>query len=237
MKVMIAIGSYAPVNSMVYENHMHFFGNEACTLKGIHQIGVQVWRRTPLTVFRSQAVEKAVDGGFDKLVFLDDDLALENTAGTSIIGRMLSHERGFVTTVVHHRNYPFLPMLFMEHKEGQFHPIIDWPRDRLSEIDLSHLAFVMLDVQKLQSLREHEKDLFVMKQGGSDDIRFCRLWREFFNESPWIDPDIRTKHLGKENFLDEESFKNAMKDVDVNDGVAMTAWLRKHGFSAVEVKK
>ena len=46
MKIMIAVGSYAPVNPHVYGNHISFFANEITSLKDSgHQISFRTFIR------------------------------------------------------------------------------------------------------------------------------------------------------------------------------------------------
>ena len=235
MKIMIAVGSYAPVNPHVYANHISFFANELMALKDSgHQLSFHAYIRMPLTVFRYTAMSDAIGHGYDKLVYLDDDLQVKFTPGESVLKKMFDHHHPFVTTVVHQRQYPHLPMLFFDQGDG-IAPAVDWPRDKAEEIDISHLAFVMLDVGWLKEYEKKVEHVFLeVGQGGRDDIRFCRGATNLFNVRPLVEPSIHTRHAGKEVFIDTPIFERAMQAAP-KGGPELVAWLKQHGLKTFEV--
>jgi len=166
----------------------------------------------PVVEAREELVNTALEGGFDYIWFLDDDMVFP----VNSFRRLISQDKDFISGIAFMKKPPFAPTCLKckTYRKGKkihekYSPIIDYPDDTF-EVDGIGLfcAVIKVDaIKKLRTPRFHDPLLDTLSKIG-EDVGFCRrMWEAGYKL--YCDPNVKTGHLdGKGHLITELDFRH-----------------------------
>ena len=202
-RILVAVGSYAPVAPSVYANHVAWLSSEANSGADL-SFHFATWSRTPLALFRRQAAEVTLEKNFDALLFADDDVMVELVEGKSVMRTMLEQleYHPVVCAPVFARVAPHNPMTFRFSADGNCVPFYS---GKPYLADGASLAFTMIRRDELSRQSQVRGDQLFEPGESSDDIMFCNEVRRN-GGTILVLPEIRTCHLGRPKRIGEATW-------------------------------
>ena len=199
MKLLIAV----PCMDMVHA----LFASSLCNLllsKQDEEIHVEFGVASLIYDTRNQLLEKAISGGFDRILWLDSDMEFEPE-----ILRILSNDldNGFdiVSGLYFKRVQPHQPTIFkkcdIERLEGnKLNPVnefyLDYPQNSIFEIAACGFGCVMMNVAAVASVIDaYGRFLFAPVGGFGEDLSFCMRARAAGLQI-WCDSRVKLGHVG-----------------------------------------
>ena len=152
---------------------------------------------------RNQLAGVAIDGGFDRVLWLDSDMI----PAPDMFRRLSEHlDQGkeFVTGLYFTRKSPIRPVIYrdlrMEHEERAFPvPIADWfddyARDSLFPVKACGFGCVMTTTDLLRRVQQKHGLPFSPVMGWGEDLSFC-LRAADVGATLWCDSSIKLGHVG-----------------------------------------
>lgn len=208
MKTLIAI----PCMDMVHTQFMQ-------ALIGMRRVGectVSITVSTLVHNARNLLAKQAVDGGFDRIMWLDSDMVFD----TDLMERLssdLDEGREFVTGVYHKRKPPFTATIFKD--VGLYvgnalvmpkaEAFIDYPENDIFEVDACGFGCVMHSVELLKKVGGRFGPPFAMLPGFGEDISFCMRLEEL-GVKMYADSRIKLGHIG--SFAVDADFARKIKE-------------------------
>lgn len=156
---------------------------------------------------RNQLAERAINGGFDRVLWLDTDMIFEPDlfehlhadldAGREFVCGMYTTRREHIHPVV------FDAITFTEQDGPQAHWFQDPPTDKIFEIVACGFGCVMMNTKLLKDVSEAFGRPFSPIPGFGEDLSFCmrvsQMGRRMF-----CDPVIKLGHVGQKTYSVEE---------------------------------
>src|SRR5687767_11134475 len=125
MKTLVGINNLTMVDQMAYANHSQFWyrlgvwkGKEEAAGQSV-EFALCNPRRMTIDRMRNEAAKIALEGEFDYLMFIDDDVLVPFDA----FHKLVKHDKDIIAGVTIIRGYPFHPMIFNfseEYKENSY---------------------------------------------------------------------------------------------------------------------
>lgn len=160
---------------------------------------------------RNDLTRKAIDGGFDRILWLDSDMVFEPDLMERLSAR-LDTGIEFVSGLYFKRREPVAPVIFKTcgsyERKGQLipfaSPYLDYPEDKLFEIAAAGFGGCMMTVDLVKKVWEKFGYPFSPMLGFGEDLSFCcRVSR--LGSKMWCDPTVKLGHTGYKTF-DESDY-------------------------------
>ncbi len=207
MKIIIGINNLTSVDQLAYGNHLQFFYRLGRSAKpdDIHVVCNP--RRMSIDRMRNFCAKVALEGEFDWLLFLDDDVIVPPPF--KFLERMISYNKDILAGITIIRGYPFHPMVF---KEGPDYPesFYDDYKDHKDEEGLVECDAVgfSLCLIKVDLLRKMRPPYFITGPNHTEDIYFCKRAKEQVPGTKiYADPSIETGHILGSEIVEPNSIK------------------------------
>lgn len=152
---------------------------------------------------RNHALEQAVLGDYDRILWLDSDMTFEPDTMMRLIEDLDSgHE--IVSGLYFKRRPPYTAVLFkrlfLDEKEGYKIPVNDeyndYPKDSLFQLEGFGFGCVMMEVSAVKKIMEkYGAKLCMPVAGFGEDLSFC-LRAKYAGVDLWCDSRIKCGHIG-----------------------------------------
>ena len=209
MKTMVAIPCMDMINTQFMQSvlNLGFFGECQLALAS----GSLVYDA------RNQLAEKAVDEGFDRVLWLDSDMTFQ----PDMFKRFhedLDEGRDFVSGLYVKRKVPIEPVIYSKceetkNEQGRNVPVIesykDYPRDSIFDIQACGFGAVMMNTSVIKTVMDHYGLPFYPAGGFGEDLIFC--YRARMQRIPiYCDSRIKCGHIGYYTFTEETYQKGVL---------------------------
>lgn len=161
---------------------------------------------------RNMLAEKAVNGRFDRVLWLDSDMSFEPDLMERFAAD-LDEGREFVSCLYFTRKNPVKPVVYSEcdiSKTGRITltPYSDYPRDSIFRIRACGFGAVMHSVDLLRKIGDKYGRPFSPEIGFGEDLSFCRR-AEGVGAELYCDSRIRPGHIGL-SIINESTWLDVM---------------------------
>ena len=163
---------------------------------------------------RNQLAKKAVDEGFDRVLWLDSDMVFQPDLFKRLKER-LDEGHDFVSGIYFSRKQPVHPVFYEECKitkneAGQTIPMIepfkDYPENDLFEIQACGFGGVMMNTSIIKAVNDKYGLPFYPILGFGEDLAFCYRLKQL-GIKMMCDSSIKLGHLGTRE-ITEETWRN-----------------------------
>ena len=160
---------------------------------------------------RNKAAMEAIQGGFDRVLWLDSDMEFQPDLMERLSARM-DEGRDFVTGLYFQRKDPFKPVIYRElyirqredgAQEAVSEACEEFPPDGIFEVAACGFGIAMTSVQLLRDVTEKYGMPFTPIEGWGEDLAFC-LRATDAGYRIWCDSSIRAGHIGLKTFYEED---------------------------------
>lgn len=212
MKTLIAINNLVQIDQFAYANHIQFFFRLGVMKGRASENGEEVDfsffnpRRMSIDRMRNEAAKLAMEGEFDYLMFIDDDVLIHPTA----FNLLRSHDKDITAGVTHIRGYPFMPMIFNftdeEYKKNSY--VKDYkekadPDTGLLRCDAVGFSCCLIKVSLLKKINP---PFFITSYNQTEDVFFCKRAKEQVPDvSIYVDINVKTAHNLGSDFVDPDN--------------------------------
>ncbi len=159
---------------------------------------------------REQLAQYSLDGGFDYLFMIDDDMICP----LDLFEKLYANKKDICAALAFTRNPPHGPVLY--NLEKGFDPfrgeryycnysVKTYPKETLVECDAVGFGAVLIKVDVLRGMK---KPYFMSTSGAGEDIHFCHMAREA-GFRVFMDTRVKLGHLGYPKVITEETFESA----------------------------
>lgn len=190
-KTVVGINTLTAISQPVYSNHIQFFyrlGKNYPT----HDFALLNPYRMSIDMMRNHAVRVALEGEFDYVMFIDDDVLIPFDA----YGKLVAADKDIVAGNVVIRGYPYNNMCFkLTEDRSRLDYYNDLPKEQLVKVDAIGCSCVLIKVELLKKL---SPPYFVTGTHNTEDIYLCmKAQREVGaeNVSIFVDTTIECGHL------------------------------------------
>ena len=153
---------------------------------------------------RNNLAAKAIDEGFDRVLWLDSDMRFQPDM-LERMNALMDAGHPFVCGLFFTRKAPITPCVYacLEMHEGTpiCIPFQHWP-DEPFEAQACGFGAVLTSVDLLRRVKEKFPQPFTPIPGFSEDFSFC-LRARAFGVFPWCDPAIKVDHIGVSIFNEQ----------------------------------
>lgn len=162
---------------------------------------------------RNLLAKRAVDGGFDRILFLDSDMVFMPTLLQELSADM-DEGREFVTGLAFKRKNPVTPTIYKETgytKEGKelipyALPMTEYPRNSIFEVKATGLACSMISTDLIMKVFNEFGAPFSPQPGFGEDLSFC-IRCEKIGVPIYCDSRVKVGHIAQtvvtEDFYDK----------------------------------
>ena len=160
---------------------------------------------------RNDLIEKAIIGGFDRVLWLDSDMSFEPDLMLRL-NADLDAGLDIVTGVYYERKGRSRPTIFSEcglKEDGQFkipyHKFCeDYPKDHIFEIEACGFGCVMMNVSAARKIvTQLGGKPFMPVAGFGEDLSFCMRARHV-GLKIWCDPSVQCGHVGWKTYTEDD---------------------------------
>ena len=205
MKVLIAIPT---LNSVPIEFFMSILG-----LKMVEDTEVSIVANSLVYQARNQLALKAIDEGYDYVLWLDSDMVFASDTLTRLLDDAEKYKVDYVAGLAFWRHKPTNPVIYKrvlwgQNKDGTIEHGAeiwkDYPKDKFFEIGGSGMGCVLVRTSVIRKVAETFKcSPFEPMPFMSEDLSFCwRLARLGF--PMYCDSRIKVGHVGQ--YIFDEAF-------------------------------
>ena len=157
---------------------------------------------------RNTLAQQAVDGGYDRVLWLDSDMVFDSDLMERLIADM-DEGRQFVAGLYFTRKAPIEPCFYSELQQfdsgrTKAIPYTDYPRAQIFEVAGCGLGAAMCDVETLK-LAGVDSGPFSPIQGWGEDLSFEIKARER-GVKLYLDSRIGVRHIGQ-TLIDESTWR------------------------------
>lgn len=212
-RVLLAVNTLTAVGSQPYSSHL----NLAYAMKESgDEVVLFTGHRNSIDRFRNRAGQIALEGDFDYLMFLDDDVLVPKDTYARLRARMESEgPDGYivdvVTPVVFIRSYPFKPMFFkaidVENAGTLIEIYNDW-EEKAKEAELLPVAAVGFSccLIRVELLKNIQPAWFVTGSHHTEDVYFCIKAKQTYalrkeNVGIYVDTTLDSGHMLDPEFV------------------------------------
>jgi hypothetical protein len=197
MKILIGINTLTEINQTVYSNHLSLFYRLGRSYAEI-EFGICAPRRMSIDNMRNFCAKAAIEGKFDYLWFIDDDVLLDQNALRHLLDLRSDISSG-ITLI---RGYPYEPMLFSFKKGRKTPNLVEYKSLVRSDGSIRKLDAVGFSccLIKVSLLAKIESPWFLTGPNFTEDVFFCNRARDVVkNVSISASNFVQTEHvLGSE---------------------------------------
>lgn len=153
---------------------------------------------------RNMLCIKAINDGFDRVLWIDSDMVFESNLMLRLAADM-DGGRDFVTAITFKRQPPHIPVIYKtqsvtENADGTMTPHAaiyeNYPRDEIFQIMAAGFGCVMTSVDLLKRVHEEFGQPFTPAIGFGEDLSFCaRVSR--LGVPMWCDSKIKVGHCSE----------------------------------------
>ena len=145
---------------------------------------------------RNQLCGKAMNEGFDRVLWLDSDM----TFGSDLMERLaarLDEGRDMVTGLYVKRKAPIEPVIYERGSMTQMVPdsYLDYPRNDVFEVAACGFGAVMMTVELIKAICDRYGFPFSPIIGAGEDLSFCYRATDL-GRKIWCDSSIKLGHVG-----------------------------------------
>ena len=152
---------------------------------------------------RDAVAEKAINGGYTHILWLDADMVFEK----DLVDKMLEIKKPFVTAICYSRRYPYKPCIFKHLAPSKrYESPKEYPSE-IFQIGGCGFACVLMEVEMLRKMKKLHYQMFMPTPDLGEDLAFCKRATDFGYEL-WADSNLRVGHIGhipiyQEDCIDE----------------------------------
>jgi len=184
---------------------------DAARIKGLETY-LQIGKRMHTTNARNLAVETAIKGNADYILWIDDDMWIP--PNTHILEKLLDHDKDIVAPLFFVRRPPYMPLLFKRKvmADGMyttFNNIMDY-EPGLHQVDGIGFGVVLT---KVDVFRRLEPPYFVMSDTFGEDLFFCNKAINA-NFKIYCDTTIKVGHIGDPPIIQEGNYLDNRQGAD-----------------------
>lgn len=205
MRIIFGVNTLNAVEQPVYSSHVNFFykvgkdyPDATCALN--------TPRRMSIDRMRNQTAKFALEGEFDYLMFVDDDVSIPPDSLTKLLACDADIAAGW--TII--RGYPFENMFF-RHVNGDRNTLENYPTkefEKGSVVPCDAVGFSCVLI-KTSLLRKVPPPWFVTGTANTEDIYFCMKARHLFPDTKIVvDTSIETSHVLGPEFIGPDNVEN-----------------------------
>jgi len=198
MKILLGINILTSVDSQVYGNHFAW-AYHLGRLKSERNIDIILYTpwRSSIDRMRNEAARLALELDCDYLMFVDDDMIVQN----NMLESLIDADKDIVMAHTYIRGYPFHPMSFKDIGNDPSDIRLTYFDDIMEKVDEKGLAecsavgFAAVLI-KTSVLRRLEPPYFVTTPNSTEDVYFClRCKVELGEVSIAVDTKCPTGHM------------------------------------------
>ena len=165
---------------------------------------------------RNYLAKKAVDEGFDRVLWLDSDMTFEPGLFMQL-SKHLDEGKEFVSGLYFKRKKPIEPVIYKtcalgKDPEGRVIPVIesftDYPVNSLFEIKACGFGVVMMQTSVIKRVMDKYGLPFFPAQGFGEDLVFCYRCRKT-GITMYCDSSIKARHISYYE-VGEETYQEGM---------------------------
>lgn len=175
------------------------FVNCLLGLKQMGETAVILLTGSLIYASREALADKAVNEGFDYVMWLDSDMTFPPTLMLDLIAQ----DKDIVTGICAMRRKPFLPCIFKE--DDGYKAITEWS-DRLFEVDACGFGAVLTKVSVLEKMFDTYQTCFQPIYGFGEDLSFCKRAKEL-GYKIYANPNVEIGHIGK-TIVTKDAFRS-----------------------------
>lgn len=238
MKILIGVNNLVAIDQLAYGNHIQFFYRLGRLFPN-DMIALCNPRRMSIDKMRNFCARVALEGEFDWLLFLDDDVIVPPPF--DCLNKLIAHNKDICAGVTIIRGYPFHPMVFKEGYEGAHFDDYKKFADEKGLVECDAVGFSLCLI-RVELLRKIRPPYFITGTNHTEDVYFCKRVKDQFPETKiYVDSTIETGHiLGSEiitpetiplwkRFEEERNPAILQKDVTV-EGDRTQEYIEKAGI-------
>ena len=194
MKTMIAVPCMDMVQTTFMESMMGLMSAGECQ--------VSYTKSSLVYDARNMLASKALNGGFDRILWLDSDMVFRPDLLIRL-AKDMDEGREMVSAVYFKRKPPFTPICYktLEYSEHdnkpayKLEPYLDYPKDDIFQAAGCGFGAVMMTTDLIRKVAERFGYPFSPMMGIGEDLTFC--WRVGQLGVPiWCDSRIKVGHSG-----------------------------------------
>jgi len=175
-KILVGINTLTEVNQIAYMNHMILFYRLGRNYRNI-EFAICAPRRMSIDNMRNFCARAAIEGDFDYLWFIDDDVCIAPDA-LRILMQLDSDVAAGITLV---RGYPFEPMLFSFAKGRKSPHVREYEKlvqkdGSIRKLDAVGCSCCLIRVSVLEKM---EEPWFHTGPGYTEDVFFCQRAKSY----------------------------------------------------------
>ena len=215
MRVLIAVPAMESVATEFYQSCL-----------SLKHDGSPVWAVTRSSLIydaRNALAKKAVEEGYDRVLWLDSDMVFQPDLLERLSADM-DEGRDYVCGLYFKRKIPYVPVIYKEmsvsqNESGMLTPraitFDDYPKNEVFEVVGSGFGAVMTSVDLLRRAHESFGQPFTPVVGFGEDLSFC-LRVQKLGVKMFCDSRIKVGHIGSvlitEGSVDGQSIKESPSD-------------------------
>lgn len=208
MKTLIAIPCMDMIHTAFFSSMMHLLPVGECEF-GISQSSLVYDSRNILS-------QRAVREGFDRMLFLDSDMAFEPDLMLRLSADM-DEGRDFVSGIFFTRKGQIKPCVYseVEYKALEDNLLLpyktimeDYPRDQIFPVAGSGMAATMVSVDLIRRVADRYGLPFSPLIGFGEDLSFCKRATEL-GATLYCDSRVKVGHVG-ERIITEETYSGTL---------------------------
>ena len=177
----------------------------------------------------------AIERGFDRVMWIDSDMAFTSDAMQILIadmegkdwktGEYIDREKDFVTGIYFKRKTPITPVLYKHIEEPDIGPdgkpirhiedYLDYPKDSIFPVKGCGFGFCMTSTKLLKEVWEKFGPAFSPYPWAGEDISFCYRVNQL-GHTIWCDSRVSCGHIGTYIFT-ERDYEETKKRGDANE--------------------
>lgn len=188
-----------------HEGRTYYCGKEYDIPKGVeYQFSFGTVGQVFPALARERLAEYALEGGFDYLFMVDDDMICP----TDLFELLIRNQKDICAALAFTRHQPHGPVLYnlekgFDHERGvpyyRNYAVMNYPRDALVECDAVGFGAVLIHTRVLKAMR---KPWFMTTTGAGEDIHFCHMARES-GFKVFMDTRVKLGHLSYPKLVTE----------------------------------
>jgi len=213
MKTLIAI----PCMDMVHTDFM----KSLLQMRRVGEIGFSIISSSLIYDARNNLAKHGVEGGFDRILWLDSDEDFDPDMFEKLSQDMDEHDLDIVGGMYFTRREPIRPVVYQ--KVGYFHSDEDgsvtpmalhyyeYPEDQLFTCEGIGFGAVLVKVDLIKKVQEKFGLPFSPILGFGEDLSFCMRARDIGAEI-YCDSRIQVRHIGQKPYSVKDYARNWQKD-------------------------
>lgn len=199
-KILIGINNLTSIGQPEYANHIQLFYRLGRSMLD-YDFGLCNPNRMSIDRMRNFAGAVAMEGDFEYLVFIDDDVLVPFNCVAKLVERAKAG-CDVVAGVTHIRAYPYYPMIFdFSDKENHYVDNYKAKADETGLLTCDAVGFSLCLI-KVELLKKMVPPFFVTGPNFTEDVYFCNKAKQQFPETKIAaDITIETAHRLQPEFI------------------------------------